>query len=77
MLNDDGMGITLKLMFWVLGALFIVMTTIGGSTASRLLDQNDQMIKRLTSIESAIAVEDVYNKDLDRRINNLEKHFEK
>ncbi len=66
-----------KLIFALLGAVFVVMTGIGGATASHMVAQNDEIITRLSKIEATIAVEDVYNKDLERRIDSIEHQIDR
>ena len=66
-----------NLIFWILAALFAVMTSIGGATAGHMVSQNDEILKRVSNIEANQAAENVYQKDLERRIDSLEHKLDR
>lgn len=66
-----------KLIFAILSAMFVVMTAIGGATASHMITQNDDIIKRLSSMEAESAAQQVYRLDLERRLDTLEQKLDK
>lgn len=65
----------LKLIFWILSGLFVIMTTIGGATANRMLGQSDSMIKSLSDIQVDQAAQKVFIQDLERRMSTLEQLY--
>jgi hypothetical protein len=76
-MNGDGerkMDPVLRtLIFWLLGALFVVMTGIGGATASHMVQQNDEILRRVSNIEASQAADEAERKDQERRIESIER----
>jgi hypothetical protein len=65
----------IKLIFWLLAAMFAVLTTIGGATASHVVGQGDEANARLSRIEANQAAEDVYRSDVERRLEAIERRL--
>jgi hypothetical protein len=61
------------LIFWLLGAVFVVVMAMGGATASHMVQQNDEILRRVSNIEANQAAEEVYRKDEERRIDSIER----
>ncbi len=70
--NDDDKGLAIKILLLIVGALFVVMTGIGGFTAAHIVAQSDDLNTRLTSIQAQLAAEDVVRKDFDLRLVRIE-----
>ena len=73
---EEGKDVVLKLIFAILGAMFVIMTSIGGFTATHLLNQSDDIVKRLGNIESSMAAQDVYRADTERRLEMMESRMD-
>lgn len=73
---EEGKDVVLKLIFAILGAMFVIMTSIGGFTATHLLNQSDDIVKRLGNIESSMAAQDVYRSDTERRLEIIESRID-
>lgn len=76
MLEEKDQDQTLiKLIFWLLAAMFVVLTSIGGATASHVVGQGDEANARLSRIEANQAGEEVYRADIERRLEAIEKRL--
>jgi hypothetical protein len=62
-----------KLTIWLLTFLGVIMTSVGGFTAAHIVSQNDVMLDRISKMESTFAAQDVFIKDMERRIEELEQ----
>lgn len=69
--NEDR-ALAVKILLLIVGALFVVMTGIGGFTAAHLVAQIDDLSARLTQIQSSAAANDVTMKDQELRLGRIE-----
>lgn len=72
MMEDEDKGLAIKVLMMIVGALFIVMTSIGGFTAAHIISQADDTQARLTGIQAQLAAEDVVRKDFELRLVRIE-----
>ena len=69
------MDLSSKMIFWLLSFLSVIMTSIGGFTAAHVITQYDEILSRLSKMEAAAAAHDVFDKDIERRLDNLEQQL--
>lgn len=75
--SDPSRKLITQLIFALLSAMFVVMTAIGGATASHMVTQNDDILKQLSEIRSDLSAEHEANRDMERRIQLLEEQIRK
>lgn len=72
---------TLKLIFWLLAAMFAVMTSIGGFSAMHLITEVDDIHAELNNVkvqvESDAVGEKFFRDDVILRIERIEKKVDK
>ena len=69
---EPGTGLAIKIMMMIIGALFVVMTSIGGFTASHLISDVDEMNSRLTNVQTQLAASEVARADQSARLSRIE-----
>lgn len=67
-----GSTLAIKILLMIVGALFIVMTSIGGFTASHLISDVDEMNTRLTTVQSELSATEVQRADQAARLSRIE-----
>lgn len=76
-LNGNGV---LKLIFAILAALFAVMTSIGGFTASHLIGQVDNISSGLTDLKVKVDTQstanEIYRLSMENRLQRIEKKLD-
>lgn len=65
-----------QLIFWFLGALFVVMTSIGGFAAQHLVTEVDSLASRLSIIEQNNAQITESRDDMKRRLERIENKLD-
>lgn len=70
--QPDSNQVFIKLIFLVLSALFLVMTSIGGFTASHVISQVDGIAESMNQVKTDIAVGKAQEQQRDARIANIE-----
>lgn len=65
-----------KLIFWMLGALFVAMTAIGSATASHLITQVDSMSEQMSSLQVTLATQTVREENAEKRLARIEQKLD-
>lgn len=71
-IETNGDKLVLKLILMVVSALFLVMTAIGGFTATHLIGQVDEIQKNTANLTTSMEVEKETQKQRDIRLSNIE-----
>lgn len=66
-----------KVIMWMLGALVLVMTTIGGSTAARLINQLDSVVGIVNTLEINNAVSDTKRINMELQLQTIQLQLER
>ena len=62
----------LKLIFWILGVMTVLMTGIGGSAASHLVGQVDVLSTQVSSMQVQLAESEEARRNTERRLLSIE-----
>lgn len=65
-----------KLIFWLLGALFLVMTAIGGSAAQRLVSQVDTLDSKVNVLQVQLATMSAMRESSEQRLIRIESKLD-
>ena len=65
-------AIALRLLLMLVGALFVIMTGIGGFTAAHLVSQTDDLNTRITNLQAQVAASEVSRQDTSLRLTRIE-----
>lgn len=71
-IEETGDGLAVKILIMIIGALFTVMTAIGGFTAAHLINQSDELSVRITLVQTQLAANEVARQNLDARLSRIE-----
>ena len=66
-----------KVIMWMLGGLVLVMTTIGGSTASRLINQLDNLVTTVNTMQISSAVSDTKRISMELQLQEIQLQLER
>jgi len=70
--SEEGNKLILKLIFALIGAMFVVMTSISGFTAAHLMDKVDTLVQSNADLKTDLAVEHEAQRQRDIRLQNIE-----
>lgn len=80
MSDEESTHLFTKLIFWLLAALFTVMTIIGGSTATHLISELDSVHAAVISLQIQVntnqATSNVQREALEFRLDRIEKKLD-
>lgn len=69
-----------KLIFWILSAIFVVMTSIGSFAATHLIAEVDSMHVVLNQLQTSFSATDsaakVYRESIEYRLDRIEKKLD-
>lgn len=66
-----------KVIAWLLSALILIMTSIGGSTAARLITQLDEVAKMVNNFQVSLAVSETNRVNMEVQIHQIQETLQK